>query len=170
LHLPRKRGKNKTWTKEENKQIISMYTKHKSIKDMAAALSRSESSVRLQANRKLGLFRSDRHLQREFRSKNFYNSLKKTITFGTSGSVCCLCKYSKYIELHHLDGNGQNHAIHNISSLCPNHHIEVEHGEHGEHADKELFCVWWRIYSDGSRTEKFNNKTEIKERIRNAQR
>lgn len=88
-------------------------------------------------------------------------SLKQTIRRGTSRSQCCLCDYSKYIDLHHIDGDNSNHIVQNIASLCPNHHREVENGDH---TDKELYCLWWRVYSDGSLTDRYDNIEEIGER------
>ena len=159
LNFPRKKGANQSWSRQENAQILSMYQEQKSIKEIADCLGRTEISVRLQASRKLHLFRSDRHLQKRFRSKNFYVALKSTLSRGTSGSECCLCGYNKYVHLHHVDGNNENNVISNIASLCPNCHTEVEHGCCD---GKLLYCTWWRIYSDETFSESMNNKSCIR--------
>lgn len=155
INLPKKKAKNPRWTKEEDELLVNLYQQKKSVAEISAILKRSEASIRLEASRKLKAFRSDRHLQANFRGKHFYLSLKKTLCAGTSKAKCCLCGYSKYIELHHIDGNNRNHEIGNIASLCGNCHTEVEHGEH---VNKMLFCVWWRLYSDGSVSETMDNK------------
>jgi hypothetical protein len=156
LNMPPKREKWKEWTSDEDQKLLEIYQSNKglSIQEISIILKRSVNSVRLRANRILGAYRSDKHLQKIFRSNNFYLSLKRTLTHRTSGSRCCLCKYSKYIDLHHIDGNRMNNDINNIASLCPNHHREVTEGEH----DKDsLYCIWWRIYSDGSTSNIFVN-------------
>lgn len=151
INLPSKKGKNQKWTKKDNDLLAKLYGQKKSVKDIAKLLVRSESSIRLQASRKMGLFRSDRHLQTKFRSADFYHSLKSKISHRTAQAECCLCGYNRYIELHHIDGDNSNHDISNISSLCGNCHTEIEHGDH---LGKKLSCIWWRVYSDGSLSKK----------------
>jgi len=161
IGLPPKRGQHKKWLKSEEDLLIKMYKQKKSIPEIAKVICRTEDAVRLHAG-KLGMFRSDRQLQTHFRSSDFYNAMKKTLGRKTTKSKCCLCGYSKYVELHHLDGNNKNHLMNNIASLCSNCHNEVEHGEH---QNKILYCIWWRVYSDGSLSKKMSNKTEIIERM-----
>ena len=156
--IPQKRGRNKNWTSSEEELLIKLYKEKKSIQEISDTIGRSQNSVRLHAG-KLNMFRSDRHLQDHFRSSDFYNSLKRTLAKKTSRSECCLCGYNKYIELHHLDGDNQNHHISNIASLCGNCHNEVEHGEH---QNRMLYCIWWRVYSDGASSPRMDNKIHLK--------
>lgn len=158
IGMPLKRKKWREWTEEEDQKLTGCYKKHMSVNDIAAVLNRSINSVRLRANRILKAYRSDTHLQNVFRSKNFYTSLKQTICRGTSGAQCCLCDYFNHVDLHHIDGDNENHVISNIASLCPNHHREVENKEY---LDEELYCVWWRVYSDGSLTDRIDNRKEV---------
>ena len=155
--MPPKREKWREWSEEDDQKLADCYKRHISVKGIAIALNRSVSSVRLRASRTLKAYRSDTHLQNTFRSKNFYLALKQTISRGTSGGRCCLCDYFKYIDLHHI-ANPENNSIGNIASLCPTHHREVTAKEH---PISSLFCIWWRVYSDGSCTEESNNKNEI---------
>ena len=104
-------------------------------------------------------YRSDKHLQDKLNENNFYLSFKNANQRGTIKSKCCLCDYDKYIDIHHIDKNNKNNHISNMSTLCPNHHREVSHGEHSE---KFLYAIWQRKYSDGSLGEKHNNLKEIK--------
>lgn len=134
------------WTTEEDMSLKDMYEKGCSLEDMCIELGRSKASVRLRANKKLNAFRDDRYLKLEFRSDDFYSSLKRALVAKTAKSKCCLCDYSKHIDLHHKDGNRSNNHCCNIASLCPNHHREVEAGEH---KDKKLTCIWWRVYASG---------------------
>lgn len=159
LSAPQKRGAWALWTEEEDKMLTELYIQKKKVNEVANILGRSVNSVRLRANRILNAYRSDKHLQLHFRSENFYLSLKAKITRNTAGAKCCLCNYFKHIDLHHIDGDRKNNAIDNIASLCPNHHREVEAGEH---PNEKLYCVWWRVYSDGSTTDKMDNRKEIK--------
>jgi hypothetical protein len=158
LNLPPKKRHCEQWTKEEDNLIQILYKQKLSIKDIAKKLNRTPISVRLRANKKLSIFKSDIHLQENFRSKNFYTSLKDTLCRKTSGSKCCLCDYYLFIDLHHIDGNRKNHDIGNIASLCPNHHREVERGMH---KNIQLYCIWWRIYSDRSISPYFDNKSLV---------
>jgi len=154
LNLPSKKRHCERWTEEEEKLIKTFYQKNLSLNSIAKKLNRTPQSVRLRANRQLNIFKSDIHLQENFRSKNFYLALKETLRRKSAGSKCCLCDYSLFVDLHHIDGNRKNNLINNIASLCPNHHRELERGMHKE---KQLYCIWWRIYSDSSTSEKFNN-------------
>ena len=147
------------WSKEDDERLRSLYSKKLSLIQIAGLLGRTAVSVRLRGNRILGVFKSDPHLRVDFRGKNFYQSLKSKITCKSAGGRCCLCSYEKHIELHHIDGNSENHAKRNIAALCPNHHTEVEAGEHD---GKKLWCIWWRIYSDGSKSEECSNSSEVK--------
>ena len=42
--------------------------------------------------------------------------------------------------------------------MCGNCHTEVGHGDH---EGKTLFCIWWRVYSDGTFSKKSDNKPNI---------
>ena len=35
---------------------------------------------------------------------------------------CVVCDFDKIIDIHHIDGNKNNHADENLIGLCPNHH------------------------------------------------
>jgi len=76
---------------------------------------------------------------------------------GSAKSKCCLCSYDKHVDLHHIDGNRDNDNEDNIASLCPNHHREVEAGEHD---GVKLSCIWWRVYSDGTTSDVIQTQTE----------
>lgn len=157
LELPPKK-KLHFWSKEEDDELKKLYNLRLSIKEIAIKMGRTKVSVRLRANRILNAYRSDRSLK-EINTENFYYALKNILVRKTAKCKCCLCDYSEHIDLHHIDGNNKNHSISNIASLCPNHHREVESGSH---QDKELFCVWRRIYSDGTCSEEKNNLQEIR--------
>ncbi len=156
IGLPTKGGRCKKWTDKEKEMLLTLYNQNKSVKEISKRIHRSEDAVRLHAG-KLGLFRSDKHLKPHFRSSDFYYALKSKISKGTAGAECCLCGYHKHIDLHHIDGNRKNNDVANMSSLCPNHHREVAAGEYPSSA---LYCIWWRVYSDGSISDKMNNRKE----------
>lgn len=150
----------KKWTKEDDKKLLEAYGNPLiTIKSIAQSLNKSESSIRLRANRLGNIYRSDKHLQEKLNSDNFYLSFKGANQRGSIKTQCCLCNYEKYIELHHIDGNNRNHNISNIATLCPNHHAEVTGGEH---KDKILYSIWQRKYSDGNIGEKHDNLSEVK--------
>jgi hypothetical protein len=162
LQMPHKRGDWSKWTDEDDKKLVDLYKQNKSVKEISLILNRSESSIRLRANRKLNTFRSDRHLRDITCSSNFYHSLKNKISRGTAGAKCCICGYSNHIDLHHIDGNNKNHDISNISSLCPNHHREVERNKDIKY---DLFCIWWRINSKSEKLFENDNKKQIQKII-----
>lgn len=150
-----KKDKRRKWTNTDDKLLETMYeNRNVSINDIAIALGRSEDSVRLRANRICSKYRSDKHLRENFNEENFYLSIKRAKARGSAGLKCCLCDYDLFVELHHIDGNRKNNHISNISTLCPTHHVEVANNMH---RDKKLYSIWWRIYSDGKRSEVKNN-------------
>jgi hypothetical protein len=146
------------WSEKDDRDLIEAYRQKMTVEDVAKKFGRSVNSVRLRAN-KFGAFRSDKHLSLKLQeSKNFYLALKQTLARGTTGAKCCLCDYSKHVELHHIKQDLKLNGVGNIASLCPTHHTEVTHGEHD---DKNLYCIWWRIYSDGTFSEVFDNQAYI---------
>jgi len=61
-----------------------------------------------------------------------------------SNGICCICgKKSKYIFLHHIDGNRYNHKHDNLIALCTAHHDEV-HMRNGN--TKGISQVLLKIY------------------------
>ena len=42
------------------------------------------------------------------------------------GKKCEMCAWDRLVEIHHLDGNRNNHDIKNLCVLCPNHHTLSE--------------------------------------------
>jgi len=156
--LPKKNIIKKKWTKKDDIKLKKLYLNpHKTVKEIAKILERTPSSISLRA-RKLDVNRNAKVLKNCFNHNRFYQSLKLSKIRGTTGLECCICGYNKHIDLHHIDGNNKNHNISNIASLCPNHHREVEAGEH---KDVQVFSIWWRI-SGKTPGKKFNNKKEIK--------
>lgn len=145
------------WSEDEDNKLMELYKSNLSVEEVSKILNRSVSSIRLRASRYLNIYRSDKHIKEKFKSKNFYLSLKSKISSGTAGAKCCICGYDKHIDLHHIDGDRYNNMCENISSLCPNHHREVENSEH---KDKKLYCIWWRVYSNNLKgkiqTNEFN--------------
>jgi hypothetical protein len=153
--LPLKRGSWAPWTAADDAMLRRLYGLNKTVEEIAELTGRSAAAVRVRANRVLRAFRSDRNIQMAFRSCNFYVALKGKLVKRTAGARCCLCDYEKYIDLHHVDGNRENSHIDNIASCCPTHHREIERGEHPTSA---LYCTWWRILADGSRTQEMTNR------------
>jgi len=147
----KKNDRRRAWLPEDDKMLKKLYPNNLlDIKEIAKKMNKSLNSVRLRANRINGLHRSDRHLRDDFdiiESKNFYLTCKQMIHRGTLRSKCCLCSYNKYIEWHHIDCNHENNRVSNIASLCPNHHVEVQNGDH---EDKILYAIWQRKYRDGT--------------------
>lgn len=51
---------------------------------------------------------------------------------GYKANQCEVCKLSNWfgreiiIELHHIDGNPQNHSLNNLQMLCPNCHSQTD--------------------------------------------
>lgn len=155
-----KTNNKKYWTEEEDKQLITLWENEKLlVYDIAKILKRSWNSIYLRSQKL--------KIKRKFRFKNltklninnFYLAIKNAKLYGTLKCQCCLCEYNKYVQLHHIDGNNKNHHISNISTLCPTHHVEVEFGEH---KDKILYAIWWRIYEDGSIGPIETNKNLLK--------
>lgn len=156
-----KRDCRKNWTKDDDEKLAELYGNSAlSVNDIAKAMNKSSSSIRLRANRKGNIYRSDRHLRELLGKNNFYLAVKGAILRNSLWAKCCLCNYSKYIDLHHIDNNNKNNHISNIATLCPNHHREVSSGEHTE---KFLYAIWKRKYSDGRLGKIHNNIQEIKE-------
>jgi DNA-binding transcriptional regulator GbsR (MarR family) len=145
----RKRG-----GEEENQKLLILYNENKNLNEIKEILGLSINSIRTKLRKYHISSYKERSTKLRFRSKNFYSSIKQAMQNGTVGSECCLCRYNLCIDLHHIDGNRENNTKENISSLCPNHHREIERGMH---KDKKLYCVWWKINSDGSLGEKFDN-------------
>jgi len=65
----------------------------------------------------------------------YYQSFKlkiRLINEGIKKNVCESCGYSSWmgkqinLELHHVDGNRQNHKLSNIKLLCPNCHSQTD--------------------------------------------
>lgn len=159
LKLPKKMTRKYKWSKSDDNRLVQLYEDNSlSIKEIARNMKRSPASVRLRLNRFLNAYRSDVHLRNLKDSKNFYSALKRANQRGSLWTKCCLCDYEKYIQLHHIDGDNNNNKMYNISTLCPNHHVEVEHGEH---RPEFLFAIWARKYSDGSLGKITDNKKEI---------
>jgi hypothetical protein len=145
MHLNKPLTK-KRWTAEDDEQLKQLYSNLKlSVKEISQIMGKGEGSVRLRANRTLDMHRSDRHL-RPLNEKCFYMACKKGLANGSVVSQCCLCEYSKYVQLHHIRDRKNDH-VSNIATLCPTHHVEVGHGEH---KDKKLYATWRRRFSDGS--------------------
>jgi DNA-binding CsgD family transcriptional regulator len=157
LGLPDKIKRCDLWTEKENNNLIDLYNKKYKNNIIAQKLNRTERAVKVHLNR-LGIARNSSLERRDLSHNNFYISLRHSLSLKTSGGRCCLCNYNLFIDLHHIDGNRNNHKINNIASLCPNHHREVERGMH---KDKELYCIWWRIYPDNIIGDIFNNKQFI---------
>lgn len=149
--------KKRRWISDDDKKLIELYSDNNlSVLEISKIMNRSRNSISLRVKR----FNINRKpfKPKGFKSKNFYLSIKKSFSYGSSGSECCLCGYDKHIDFHHIDGNRNNNDISNIASLCPNCHREVENSEH---QDKFLYTIWWRIYDDNE-IIKNNNKREIK--------
>jgi len=145
----------KEWTKEEEEKLLCLYNENKNLNEIKKMLGRTVYAIRKRLKKCFGVCQRGKDLISLLKSKNFYISIRMTIRNLTTGSECCICGYNLCIDLHHIDGNRKNNNIDNIASLCPNHHREIE--EKQMHREKQLYCVWWRIYSDGSTSEKFNN-------------
>ena len=62
-----------------------------------------------------------------------YKLLKRLLKQGRRRRVCERCERTTWagepipLELHHRDGNAQNHCCENLSLLCPNCHALAEH-------------------------------------------
>lgn len=159
LKLSNKLIKKYKWSVYDDNKLLKLYkNKSLSIDNIAYNMKRSHASVRLRLNRSLNANRSDIHLRDLKNSKNFYAALKGANQRGSLWVKCCLCTYSKYIQLHHINGHNNHNKIYNISTLCPNHHVEVEHDEH---QIENLYAIWARKYSDGSLGKIKNNRKEI---------
>ncbi|MDX2047869.1 MAG: HNH endonuclease signature motif containing protein [Chitinophagaceae bacterium] len=61
-----------------------------------------------------------------------YKLKNRLISEGIKTNVCETCGCSSWqgkqlnLELHHVDGNRQNHALSNLKLLCPNCHSQTE--------------------------------------------
>lgn len=122
-------------------------------------MNKSQTVVRLRASRFFSGFRSDRHLRDIINVQNFYACFKLANQRGSIKSKCCLCKYDRYIHLHHIDGNRKNHHLSNVATLCPNHHGKITHGEHKK---AKIYAIWWRKYSDSTLGKMNTNLDYIK--------
>ena len=146
IKLPSKSYKKRNWTIEEDKKLKELYKdRTKTLKDISLTMNRSMDSIYLRVNRYFE-FRGRCKRLKELNYNSFYNSFKKANQRGTLKSKCCLCEYSKYVDLHHIDENRKNNHVSNIATLCPNHHTEVTYGEHSE---KQLYAIWQRVDRDG---------------------
>ena len=156
-----KKNKRCIWTSEDDNLLVDLYRNNNlSLDEVARRMDRSKNSVRLRANRVNNIHRSDRHLRDRLNENNFYLTAKAAFQRGTLRLKCCLCKYDKYVHLHHVDNDRKNNHISNMSTLCPNHHAEVTHGEH---QGKSLYAIWQRKYSDGTFGKLMNNKQDDKQ-------
>jgi len=154
IGLPSKRKTQHFWKEEDDNELRLLYAEALSVEDIAKKMNRSANAIRLRAN-KFRMFRNDCLLFSDFRnSNNFYLSLKRAIACGSAKGRCCLCNYDRYIELHHICADRTLNRVQDIASLCPTHHVEVTYGEH---KDRKLHCIWWRVYSDGSTSDVFTN-------------
>ncbi len=152
----KKKNQRRMWTDKDDNRLINLYKKNNlSLDEVARIMNKSKNSIRLRANRINNLHRSDRHLREDLNENNFYLAAKSAFQRGTLRLRCCLCKYDKYVALHHVDKSKKNNHISNMATLCPNHHSEVTHGEH---QDKFLYAIWQRKYSDGTFGKLMNNK------------
>jgi hypothetical protein len=140
--------------REELKNITSITESN--IQDIAKKLKRTHNSINNRA-KNLGLKRTIFIRKEEIDKENFYTKIKNHRIRETVVLNCCLCNYKKHIQLHHIDGNNENHQRSNIATLCPNHHVEVECGEHD---NKKLYSIYWRICPDGTTSKVFNNYEE----------
>ena len=142
------------WTPADDEKLQTLIGKgkHYSIAEIARKMGVNKSSVRHRVRK--GVYRGDVRIK-DLNKNNFYLSFKSAMTRGSLWSKCCLCGYEKHVHLHHLDGNRSNSHVSNMAVLCPNHHAEVEHGEH---RDKDLYAIWARRYSDGSLGEVKDNR------------
>lgn len=155
----KKEYKKRAWTKTEDKKLIELANLQLSIKEIASILHRSLNSIYMRANRICHVKIKKQALKLKPNENNFYRHIKQGKIRGSTKVKCCICGYDKHVHLHHIDGNNTNHHISNIASLCPNHHSEVEDGEH---SNVQLYCIWKRISRDGSCTEYMNNIENIK--------
>ena len=66
---------------------------------------------------------------------SYYQSYKlknRLVSEGVKKNVCEICGQSSWmgkqlnLELHHMDGNRQNHKLSNIRLLCPNCHSQTD--------------------------------------------
>lgn len=61
-----------------------------------------------------------------------YKLKNRLIREGVKKNVCEICKCSSWqgkhlnLELHHADGNRQNHKLSNLQMLCPNCHSQTD--------------------------------------------
>lgn len=154
MEFPPKPCRMKRWSKKDDKKLKKLYYDNtKTMKDIAGIMDRGLNSIYLRVNKYLLLRGRSRPLK-ELNKSNFYTSFKHANQRGTVDSKCCLCDYSKYMELHHIDGDNTNHHISNMSTLCPKHHTEVSNGEH---EGKQLYAIWKRVNRDGWQGELKNN-------------
>jgi len=154
INLPSKSYKKKRWTNKEDEKLKELYNDStKTLKDISLIMNRSISSIYLRINRYFE-FRGKCKKLKELNYNNFYSSFKRANQRGTIRSKCCLCKYDRYIDLHHIDEDRRNNHISNIATLCPNHHTEVTYGEHG---GKQLYAIWQRVDRDGNEGDTKNN-------------
>lgn len=155
LKAPKKVDKRRKWTEDDDNTLRNLYLDPKVPMDrIAKIMNRSLRTIQLRAS-KLKLFRETKTLQLVLNKSSFYQAFKNARQNGTLGSRCCLCGYSKHIDLHHLDGDRKNNNVYNIASVCPNCHREVESGDH---QGKTLYCVWWRIYPQSKiKSKEVNN-------------
>jgi hypothetical protein len=148
------------WTEQEDEKLKKLFAAHTPIKEICNIINRSGASIRQRAKKVLKIDTPFRIRKVEIKTENFYYNLKRVLSDKTAVAECCICGYTKYIDLHHIDGNRKNNHISNIASLCPNHHREVSGGEH---SNSFLFCSWWRVYPDGITSNVFDNRKERKD-------
>lgn len=154
MKCPPKPCRVKRWSKEDDKKLKKLYCDNtKTMKDIALIMDRGLNSIYLRVNKYLLLRGRSRPLK-DLNEDNFYTSFKRANQRGTVWSKCCMCNYSKYIELHHIDGDNLNHHVLNIATMCSKHHTEVENGEH---KGKPLYAIWRRVNRDGWKGELKNN-------------
>ena len=59
------------------------------------------------------------------RPSNIQNNDRQN-ALTTYGNECELCGWNLLVEVHHVDGDRNNHNIDNLMILCPNHHTLTE--------------------------------------------
>lgn len=154
------------WTKEEDEKLKKLYLTYKYTLEQITEMMfpKKIGSVKKRIKKFYGKKKKMHPLKLEINKNNFCGSIKSRKENKNLKIKCCICGYDKWCDLHHIDGNNKNNHVSNISSLCPNHHREVEMGEH---KNVLLYCIWWRIFKDGTILPEENNLKEVQERFTN---
>ena len=66
------------------------------------------------------------------------------LTLFLSDRICCVCRVpGKAIQIHHLDGNNNNHELDNLAVLCLHCHDESQiKGGFGRKLNSELIKLY----------------------------